>query len=277
MTDTFGTWTNCIKTSAAALMVGVLSYYRLTFDPEGTPNEVLWALLIGTVSWGTIAIVGFLVNWVWRVPYEQWAVTEVSLADAHQRIADLTRPPPAPPPEPADIISAKQAIANFVATPLAQADDAVREAVRLSAYNFKDAWSDHPAGKLGWAGILSSHRPPELIPMLSDPARLRGVPLDAAQEALLKALVEYRVRVHKLHEVVSGLIKYDRLRDSSGFFKAVQSWRSLHDTVISKFEKLRRTAQFDRLREAKIESYLADPKFDVAVFDPIMSGKTDGE
>ncbi len=108
--------------------------------------------------------------------------------------------------------------------------------------------------------------------MLSDPSRLRGVPLDTAQEALLKALVEYRVRVHKLHEVVSGLIEHDRLRDSSGFFKAVQAWRPLHDTVISKFKELRQAAQFNRLREAKIETYLADPKFDVAVFDPIMSG-----
>lgn len=225
----------------------------------------------------SVVLVLFLWNFLGapsRLYRLQIDTASAEIVTLRQQVRELTpKPVMPPPPEPPDVVNAKQALANFVAGPLTTADTAAREAVRLSAYAFNDAWKDHPAGKLGWAGILRSQRPPDLIPKLSDPAMLRWVSLDEVQKVLVRAIVEYRTRVHKLNEVVSGLIEHDRLRDFSGFFDRVRAWKAHHDDVVAEFEALRQTAQFGFLREARNEVYVVELKSNLEVFDEILNSK----
>lgn len=266
MTDMFGSWTNRIIVAGFSLLSGALAYFWAIYSEQDAPEQVLFVIPIGAAAAAAMALIGFLVNWLCRVPYEQW----VNAA----QVVEAMRPAPVEP-DPPDEVLAKQDLSDFVSGPLTQADKVVREAVRLSAYAFLDAWRDHPAGKLGWAGILSSLRPPKITPFLANPANIRGVSLDVVQASLLEALVEYRVGAHKLHEVVSGLTEHGLLKDSGGFFAKVREWRLLHDQVINRFEILREKAQFANLREAKTETYLADPNFDLGAFDLITRGTTD--
>lgn len=175
-------------------------------------------------------------------------------------------------PDPPDVVLAKSRISDFIANELRAADMAVSEAVRLSAYAFMHAWNDTPAGKLGWSGILSSGlRRSEAIPKLTSMEWMRASSLPAIEQAFLGAIVEYRSKVHKLHEVVSGMVNHGRLQDHAGFFDVVRKWRPLHDTLLAKFRDLQRSPEFPAIRDADEKVYLNDPNFDLEVLIPILA------
>lgn len=72
--------------------------------------------------------------------------------------------------------------------------------------------------------------------------------------------------------MVSGLSEHGRLTEQAGFFEAVRTWRPMHDEVVRGFQKVKRGADTHELRDADERVYLNDPKFDLAVLDPIIDG-----
>jgi hypothetical protein len=172
--------------------------------------------------------------------------------------------------DPPDIVDAKQQISRFVANHLSPSKLAAHEAVKGSARVFQKAWSDSPAGKYGFRAILTvgMRLSPELD-ALGRPDWVRSCNLDTLQHTLLKAVLAYRVTFHNLHEVSTDLVEHNRLEDSHGFFTAVQEWFPKHQNVINEFLKLKENPLLKIIREAKMEIYFYDPKYDLNVIKTI--------
>lgn len=172
-----------------------------------------------------------------------------------------------------DIVAAKSKILSLVGNQLRPATDAAREAVRLSAHIFKDAWPNHPAAELAWFGILDAIRVPKELAALQGALQntdvLRRTDVTTLERALLDAIVSYRVAVHRLQDVVSRLQEHGQLKDRHGFFAAVQVWYPTHEALVSEFVRLQADPTFKTIRKADVKDYLCDPRYDLKVLEPI--------
>ncbi|MEL7691087.1 hypothetical protein [Citromicrobium bathyomarinum] len=74
MNDMFGTWTNRFIVGGFSLLSAVLTYAWAIHSQQESPEQALLVIPIGAAAATVIALVGFVVNCLCRIPYEEWAI-----------------------------------------------------------------------------------------------------------------------------------------------------------------------------------------------------------
>jgi hypothetical protein len=177
-------------------------------------------------------------------------------------------PPKPPPPEPTDIVLAKQELSKFVTMFLIPASEAAQEMNRIAAYTARDIEPNSKLLLFVFLGVLGRGAMTHEVRALGNAEVVRRSNLSNLEEAVRQNLLNYYVCTNRVHDVTSLLTKPAPgvLAGSGTLLEQMRKWLPLHQVMKAQLLKLAQLNQFPKLKEFCREGHFVQKEYSDELF-----------
>lgn len=87
VTDLFGSWGRITLSGFVGILLALAMYGLLVMLSRETPEDALLVLIVSPLVMVGVGVIGFLINWVCRIPYREWALSAANAANLEKRLS----------------------------------------------------------------------------------------------------------------------------------------------------------------------------------------------